>query len=45
MPNSQWGGEGILGANIAHGYLHGLPAAACHTLGTSTDLFTGKQAK
>ena len=26
MPNQDWGGEGLLGANIAHGYLHRIPS-------------------
>lgn len=33
MPTEDWGGEGILGANVAHGYLHKLPQASCKTLG------------
>lgn len=28
-----WGGEGILGANVAHGFLHVLPAHCCNTIG------------
>jgi hypothetical protein len=35
MPSDDWGGEGLLGANIAHGYLHKLPAHCCHTTGSS----------
>jgi hypothetical protein len=38
MPNTQWGGEGILGAHIAHGYLHGLPSKCCQTIGHSTEM-------
>lgn len=33
MPTSDWGGEGILGASVAHGYLHSLPAKCCETIG------------
>jgi len=33
MPSSDWGGEGILGASVAHGYLHGLPSDCCQTYG------------
>lgn len=33
MPTEDWGGEGILGANVAHGYLHKLPQSACKTIG------------
>jgi hypothetical protein len=38
MPNSVWGGDGILGANIAHGYLHRLPSSCCNTIGISTEI-------
>jgi GRASP55/65 PDZ-like domain len=38
MPSSQWGGEGILGASVASGYLHALPAKCCETIGMSQDL-------
>lgn len=37
MPSTQWGGEGILGASIGHGYLHLLPATVCHTTGRSVE--------
>ena len=33
MPTSDWGGEGILGASVAHGYLHSLPSKCCETIG------------
>eukprot|EP01032_Pedospumella_encystans_P028999 gene28999-32747_t len=36
MPTEDWGGEGergILGANVAYGYLHVLPAHCCETIG------------
>ena len=33
MPSAQWGGEGILGASVAHGYLHSFPSSCCNTLG------------
>lgn len=33
MPNADWGGQGILGANVAHGILHVLPSSCCHTIG------------
>jgi len=35
MPSTEWGGEGILGAGVAHGYLHGLPSHCCKTIGIS----------
>lgn len=35
MPNLKWGGRGCLGAEIGHGYLHGLPQKSCHSNGTS----------
>ena len=31
MPTDQWGGEGILGASVAHGYLHRIPSECCQT--------------
>lgn len=37
MPTEEWGGEGILGASVGHGYLHMLPAAACQTTGHSAE--------
>lgn len=37
MPNANWGGSGILGANVAHGYLHVLPSKCCDTLGHSSE--------
>lgn len=33
MPTSDWGGEGILGASVAHGYLHSLPSKCCESIG------------
>jgi len=33
MPTDQWGGEGILGASVAHGYLHRIPSECCQTNG------------
>lgn len=33
MPNTKWGGRGCLGAEIGHGYLHGLPQKCCKTNG------------
>ena len=33
MPSNQWGGQGILGASIAHGYLHSIPSEYCKTNG------------
>lgn len=35
MPNLKWGGRGCLGAEIGHGYLHGLPDKCCRSNGTS----------
>lgn len=37
MPSADWGGDGILGANIGHGYLHNLPAECCKTIGRSSE--------
>lgn len=37
MPTSDWGGEGLLGANVANGLLHALPAECCETPGRSGD--------
>ncbi len=33
MPNLKWGGRGCLGAEVGHGYLHGLPQKCCKTHG------------
>ena len=33
MPSHDWGGEGILGAGVAQGYLHVLPSSCCQTVG------------
>lgn len=33
LPTEEWGGEGILGANVAFGFLHRLPKKCCLTLG------------
>jgi hypothetical protein len=33
MPSDQWGGEGLLGAGVAQGFLHGLPSDCCNTIG------------
>lgn len=38
MPTEDWGGEGILGASVAHGFLHKLPQSSCKTLGRSPEL-------
>lgn len=37
MPSRQWGGEGLLGASVASGYLHVLPSRCCTTIGSSND--------
>jgi len=37
LPTLSWGGEGIFGANIAHGYLHQLPAQCRNTMGKSLE--------
>lgn len=37
MPSNEWGGEGILGANIASGYLHRIPIANKQTNGRASD--------
>lgn len=34
-PSERWGGEGVLGAEVAHGYLHRLPSSTRNTIGTS----------
>lgn len=34
-PSERWGGEGVLGAEVAHGYLHRLPSSTRSTIGTS----------
>ena len=36
MPSDDWGGDGLLGADAAHGYLHRLPTSCCNTTGKST---------
>ena len=35
MPSDDWGGDGLLGADAAHGYLHRLPSDCCETTGKS----------
>ena len=35
MPSDDWGGEGLLGADAAHGYLHRLPSHCMTTIGSS----------
>jgi hypothetical protein len=40
MPSKLWGGEGLLGASVASGYLHVLPSRCCTTIGTSNNLST-----
>lgn len=37
MPATDWGGEGLLGANVANGLLHALPSECCETPGRSSD--------
>jgi hypothetical protein len=37
MPSEDWGGEGILGANVAQGYLHRMPLLCCKTIGRSSE--------
>lgn len=37
MPTVDWGGEGILGAGVAHGFLHGLPSSCCDTIGMANE--------
>jgi hypothetical protein len=37
MPTDDWGGEGILGAGVAHGFLHGLPSSCCNTIGMANE--------
>lgn len=36
-PTYSWGGHGCLGANVAHGYLHRLPARCRHTHGVDVE--------
>ena len=38
LPNAQWGGEGLLGANVACGFLHRLPSSACGSTGHSSEV-------
>ena len=45
MPSDQWGAPGdtetgLLGADVAHGYLHGLPSECCRTTGISSVITT-----
>ena len=45
MPSDQWGAPGdtetgLLGADVAHGYLHGLPSECCNTTGISNVVTT-----
>ncbi|CEG40462.1 Golgi reassembly stacking protein GRASP65, contains PDZ domain [Plasmopara halstedii] len=35
VPTERWGGEGILGAEVGHGYLHRLPSVCRKTIGAS----------
>jgi len=35
MPSDDWGGDGLLGADAAHGYLHRLPTDCCVSTGKS----------
>lgn len=35
IPNSKWGGKGLLGAQVGRGYLHRLPKDCRNTLGVS----------
>jgi len=37
MPTEDWGGEGVLGANVAFGFLHVLPSHCCRTIGRSSE--------
>jgi len=37
MPTEDWGGEGVLGANVAFGFLHVLPGHCCRTIGRSSE--------
>ncbi|KAF1332623.1 Golgi reassembly stacking protein grasp65, contains pdz domain, partial [Globisporangium splendens] len=34
-PSEYWGGDGVLGAEVAHGVLHRLPTSTRHTIGSS----------
>ena len=35
VPTESWGGDGVLGAEVGHGYLHRLPSACRNTIGSS----------
>lgn len=40
VPTERWGGEGVLGAEVGHGYLHRLPSACRGTTGASVGFVT-----
>ncbi|KAI9922873.1 hypothetical protein PsorP6_001788 [Peronosclerospora sorghi] len=35
VPSDRWGGDGVLGAEVGHGYLHRLPSMCRKTVGSS----------
>ncbi|KAG6623951.1 Golgi reassembly stacking protein GRASP65, contains PDZ domain [Phytophthora cinnamomi] len=35
VPTERWGGDGVLGAEVGHGYLHRLPSVCRSTIGSS----------
>ncbi|KAK1934253.1 Golgi reassembly-stacking protein 2 [Phytophthora citrophthora] len=35
VPTERWGGDGVLGAEVGHGYLHRLPSVSRGTIGSS----------
>ncbi|ETN04833.1 hypothetical protein PPTG_14597 [Phytophthora nicotianae INRA-310] len=35
VPTERWGGDGVLGAEVGHGYLHRLPSVCRGTIGSS----------
>jgi hypothetical protein len=40
VPTERWGGDGVLGAEVGHGYLHRLPSACRGTTGASIGFVT-----
>lgn len=45
MPSYEWGGEGLLGADVACGYLHKLPSSCCETIGKDCASYTSASSR